>query len=114
MFKRSTCLIVFAYGVLLIGLGYLGYQQSGSTKSLMMGSGFGLLVLLSSGLLFAKNKLGTYLAILTTIALTATFITRYSSTGKMVPGCLAVISGIMLVFLFSESTKERKLRKKSK
>ena len=114
MFKKSTCWIVLGYGLLLVILGYLGYQNAGSQASLAMGCGSGALVLLSAYLLFNGNKIGTYLSIIMSALLTVTFLLRYSNSGKTLPGCLTVISGLMVIFLLAECTKERKIKRKGK
>lgn len=108
MFKKTTALIVLFYGLLLISLGYLGYHQAGSRPSLIMGVGFGLLIILSSAFLFAKNKLGVYLSIFATLLLTITFIIRYGASGKTLPGTLALLSGGMLIFLLTQMAHWRK------
>jgi len=108
MFKKTTCWIVLIYGVLLIGLGYLGYQNAGSRVSLVLGSGFGILIVLSAFLLFAHKKFGIYAALILTAVLTATFGIRYSMTSRIIPALLAVLSGAMLLFLLAQSAKWRK------
>ncbi len=97
------------YGLLLIGLGYIGYQQGHSKISLYMGSGLGGLLVLSSLAMFAHYKWGCYCALALTIALTITFALRYSSTGKMIPAILSVLSAGMLLFLLALTAKWKKV-----
>ncbi len=97
------------YGLLLIGLGYLGYYQGHSKISLYMGAGFGGLLILSSLAMFAHRKWGCYSALALTTILTITFALRYSSTGKMIPAVLSVLSGGMLLFLLALTAKWKKV-----
>lgn len=107
MVKKSTSWCVLIYGIILIGLGYLGYQQ-GSNISFYSGAGFGGLLVLSSLLMFANIKAGSYIALAITILLTAIFAIRYSMTSKGIPAILAVISGAMLLFLLAKTAKWKK------
>lgn len=108
MFKKSTCWIVLFYGVLLAVLGYVGYHNTGSKPSLIMGVGFGIAMMLSARLLFSKNKVGIYTSIVATVMLTLTFAMRYQASGKMIPGVLSLVSAAMLVFLAAQIWTERK------
>jgi uncharacterized membrane protein (UPF0136 family) len=108
MFKKNTCLIVLFYGLLLILLGIIGYYNSGSKPSLIMGGGFGLIMLMSSKFLFSKNKVGIFTSIFATILLTITFAIRFNASGKMLPGVMALASGAMLAFLATQVWNERK------
>lgn len=105
MLKKSTSWAVLIYGLLIIGLGYLGYEQAGSLPSLYAGVGFGSLLVLGSFLMFNGVRWGSYLALTTTVALTAVFSIRYSIVGKGVPAVLAVLSAGMLLFLLAQTTK---------
>lgn len=103
MIKKSTSWTVLIYGLFITILGYLGYSLTGSTMSLYMGSGLGLLLILSSILMFYQIRFGSYAALFLTFTLLATFATRYSLTGKWLPATLAVFSGLMLLFLLSRT-----------
>ena len=108
MFKKTTCWIVLFYGIILAILGYVGYHNAGSKPSLILGAGFGILMMGSAGLLFAKNQLGIYSSVVITLLLTITFSIRYISSEKMLPAILAVLSGGMLVFLLLQSGRWKK------
>ncbi len=109
MFKKITCWIVLLYGLLLTTLGYIGFHNTGSRPSLIMGMGFGLLMIITSRLLAGHKKIGVYLAILGTIMLTVTFALRFHTTGKMVPGLMAIVSAMMLaLFAFQLLNKKKK------
>lgn len=105
MLKKSTTWSVLIYGLLLIGLGYYGYYMTGSTMSFYSGSGFGVVLVLSSFLMFASIRWGSYIALTVTVILTALFSIRYSMTGKGLPATLAVLSAAMLLFLLAQTTK---------
>lgn len=109
MLKKSTSWSVLVYGALLIGLGYLGYHQSQSKISFYMGAGSGGLLILSSLAMFAHRKWGCYAALFLTALLTITFALRYSSTAKMIPAVLSVLSGGMLLFLLALTAKWKKV-----
>lgn len=109
MLKKSTSWVVLIYGLVLVGLGALGYYQSGSQISLYAGSGFGLLLVLAALLMFGQKKMGAYSALTLTIALTSLFAIRYSMTGKSLPAILSVISGGMLLFLLAQTTNWKRI-----
>ncbi len=102
MIKKSTSWSVLVYGLLLIALGYWGYHEAKSLISLYMGGGLGALLVLSSFLMFAGQKFGSYAALFLTLVLTATFGIRYSATHRELTAILAVLSGGMLLFLLAQ------------
>lgn len=108
MLKKSTSGSVLIYGLILLGLGYWGYQQAGSQISLYVGVAFGSLLILSSLLMFKGQKCGAYTALFLTLALTLTFGIRYSMTSRAIPAILAVLSGAMLLFLLAQTANWRK------
>lgn len=101
--KKTTSWSVLIYGLIIIGLGYMGYYQARSQISLYVGCGFGGLLVLSSILMYFKNRFGSYAALVLTLGLTGTFAIRYSITGKGLPAILAVLSGGMLLFLIART-----------
>ena len=101
--KKTTSWTVLVYGLLIMGLGYVGYYQAGSHISLYVGTGFGGLLVLSSILMFLQVWMGAYAALFLTLSLTGTFAIRYSMTGKGLPATLAVLSGGMLLFLIART-----------
>lgn len=108
MIKATTTWTVLVFGLLIIGLGVLGYIQSGSMISLYSGGGFGILLVLSSFFMFYKMRFGAYAALVLTLALTAVFAIRYSMTGKGLPAIMAVVSGGMLLFLLARTVHWRR------
>jgi len=105
--KKTTCWTVLIYGMLMLLLGILGYLQ-GSVVSLIAGSGFGLLLIFCSFMMFHHKRSGIYAAVIFTILLTATFSIRYNLTQKPHPAILAVLSGGMLLFLLAQIAKWKK------
>jgi uncharacterized membrane protein (UPF0136 family) len=107
MLKKSICWTVLVYGISMIVLGAVGYLFYGSFVSSIAGGGFGILLILSAYLMFKQNRAGLYAASAFTLLLTATFSVRYTLSQKPIPAILAVISGGMLLFLFTQVTKKQ-------
>lgn len=105
MLKKSTSWVVLIYGLLIAGLGYLGYYQKGSMISLYTGGGAGAILILSSFLMFASLRFGSYIALTATVLLTALFSVRYSMTQNSLVASLAVLSAMMLIYLLAQTTK---------
>ena len=80
-------------------MGIVGYAVVGSIPSIVMGASFGVLLMISSLLMFLKNRFGTLLATLLTLFLTGFFAIRYSMTQSLMPALLAVLSGAVLIIL---------------
>ena len=107
MTRKTTAWPVLIYGLLMISLGYMGYQ-AGSPMSLYMGSSFGTLLVLSSILMFFHFRFGGYAALLLIFGLTLSFTIRYSLTGKGRPAALALLSAGMLLFLLGRMVRWRR------
>lgn len=108
MIKRTTSSIVFFYGLLILAGGVLGYYLQGSSSSLYAGAGFGVLLLLSSILMFCQNRFGFYAAVVFALSLTIVFGIRYFKTGKELTAAFALLSAAIFVFLLVESTRWKK------
>ncbi len=108
MLTKSSSWSVLIYGCLIAGLGYLGYQQAGSLMSLYSGVGSGVVLIICALFMFAKIRVGSYIALTMTTLLTILFSVRYSLTKSSIPGSLAVFSAAMLVFLLAKTTKWKK------
>ena len=105
MVKKSTCIVVLFYGLLLMILGGLAYWRAGSQISLIMGSGFGFLLVLSSIFMFRGKTWASAAATIFTLIITAVSAARYTLTSKTLPAILAVLSGGMLLFLLARIAK---------
>lgn len=99
MLKKSTSWAVFIYGILITILGYLGYSLAASKMSLYAGCGLGILLVLSSFLMFYQIRFGGYASLFLTLILLVTFAIRYSVTHNGLPATLAVVSGGMFLYL---------------
>ncbi len=103
MIKKTTTWPVMIYGLLIIGSGCMGYYQGGSQISMYAGVGFGVLLVISSILMFCGYRFSSYAALILTLGLTATFAIRYSITGKGLMATFAVLSGGMLLYLLGRT-----------
>ncbi|NIV93163.1 hypothetical protein GWN42_10260 [candidate division KSB1 bacterium] len=93
--------VVLVYGILVAIGGVMGYAKAKSRPSLIMGSVFGLLILVSSWLLFGGNKMGWNLAFILSVFLTLFFAYRFKVSRKFMPaGLMVVLSLITVVVLF--------------
>lgn len=108
MMKKSTGWAVLIYGVVVMGLGYLGYHLSQSKASLGAGLGSGVALILSSLAIFFQKRSGIYASLALTALLMAIFCYRYKATGGALPAVLAGISGGMLIYLLVQIGKWKK------
>lgn len=89
------------YALLVLIGGVIGFVKSGSTASIVMGSIFGLLLLLSSFLIHKKLVWGLYLSILLTAFLALFFGYRFMNSYKFMPaGLMCILSAVNLVFVY--------------
>jgi uncharacterized membrane protein (UPF0136 family) len=108
LIKKSTGWVLLVYGLVIIGLGYLGYHQSQSMASLKAGMGSGILLIISSFFVFFKYRAGNYMGLIITFLLTAIFCYRYAVSQGSLPAVLAVMSGGMLIYLLVQVGKWKK------
>jgi len=101
--RKSTSWVVLIYALLLMALGLLAYVTVGSKTSFYMGMSLGVLLIISSILMFFGIKLGRHFALAISIILTVTFAVRYSITHKEIPAVLAVLSAAFFLFLLARS-----------
>jgi uncharacterized membrane protein (UPF0136 family) len=107
MLPKSKGWPVLVYGLLLIALGAMGYQKTGSAVSLYVGVGMGIVLFISSIGMLKQTPWGSYTALILTLLLTITFAFRYTATGKVFPGVMSVLSGGMLLFLLGSFAKQQ-------
>ncbi|MBI2743228.1 MAG: TMEM14 family protein [Chlamydiales bacterium] len=102
--------ILIVYAILIIAGGIVGYASAGSKLSLIMGCGFGLMLLGSAFALYKKKKAATWIAIALILLLDAFFSYRYAQTHKFLPsGLLSLISlGVLLFFVLQTKKSESK------
>lgn len=96
---KTSGLIIFFYGVLILIGGIMGHHKTGSLASLLSGAIFGLLLLAASVPTFKGKTAGLYTGIFLTLVLDGFFTYRFLHTEKFLPsGLLSLLS---LVVLFS-------------
>jgi uncharacterized membrane protein (UPF0136 family) len=85
----------FAYGILAIAGGIIGYIQARSRVSLLSGSISGLLLILAAYLQLQGQTWGLILAVLVTGVLVVVFAVRLAKTRKFMPAGLMTILGMV-------------------
>ncbi|MEH1787847.1 MAG: TMEM14 family protein [Nostoc sp.] len=85
----------FAYGILAIVGGIIGYIQATSRVSLLSGSISSLLLILSAYFQLQGQTWGSILAVLVTAVLVVFFIFRLVKTRKFMPAGLMIILGML-------------------
>ena len=85
----------FAYGILAIAGGVIGYIQATSRVSLLSGSISGLLLILAAYFQLQGQTWGSILAVLVTAVLVVFFAFRMVKTRKFMPAGLMTILGIL-------------------
>lgn len=92
--------ITLIYGLIVIAGGIMGYIKASSTASVVMGSVFGFLLLLSALGIMGKWTFPAYIAILLTLVLDAFFTYRWLFSFKFMPaGLMSIISTVVLLIL---------------
>jgi uncharacterized membrane protein (UPF0136 family) len=92
--------ITLIYGLIVIGGGIMGYVKAHSTSSVVMGSAFGFLLIVSGIWMMGKWMIPAYAAILLTLVLDAFFTWRWLITFKFMPaGLMSIISTVVLLIL---------------
>ncbi len=86
--------LTLIYGILSIVGGAIGYKQAGSQVSLISGFISGLLLLISSYLLFGGSSAGPLIAGIVTLVLVVVFSIRLAKTRKFMPAGLMIIVGV--------------------
>lgn len=85
----------FAYGILAIVGGIIGYIQATSKVSLLSGSISGLLLILAAYFQLQGQTWGLILAVLVTAVLVVVFAFRLVKTRKFMPAGLMTILGLL-------------------
>jgi uncharacterized membrane protein (UPF0136 family) len=86
---------VLVYGILALVGGIIGYQNAGSKMSLISGTITGLLLILSSIILFQGQAWGFTLGLAITGLLVIVFAIRLVKTRKFMPAGLMSIFGLV-------------------
>ena len=97
---KGPGIIMFVYGLVVLGGGIVAYSAAGSIASLVAGSGFGL-GLLASGLGVSRGKkLGLLVAPFLALFLTAFFTYRFVQSGEFIPSGVMGVLGLVAVVLY--------------
>ncbi|MFN6464770.1 MAG: TMEM14 family protein [Nostoc sp. DedVER02] len=90
-----SIIAAFAYGILAIAGGIIGYIQARSKVSLVSGSISGLLLILAAYFQLQGQTWGLILAALVTAVLVVVFAVRLAKTRKFMPAGLMTILGML-------------------
>ncbi|MBC1222562.1 hypothetical protein GNF10_15930 [Nostoc sp. UCD121] len=90
-----SIIAAFAYGILAIAGGIIGYTQARSKVSLLSGSISGLLLILAAYFQLQGQTWGLILALLVTSVLVVVFAFRLAKTRKFMPAGLMTILGML-------------------
>ncbi|MBD2562244.1 MULTISPECIES: TMEM14 family protein [Nostoc] len=90
-----SIIAAFAYGILAIAGGIIGYIQAKSKVSLLSGSISGLLLILAAYFQLQGQTWGSILAVLVTAVLVVVFAFRLAKTRKFMPAGLMTILGML-------------------
>lgn len=90
-----SIIAAFAYGILAIVGGIIGYIQARSKVSLLSGSISGLLLVLAAYFQLQGQSWGSILALIVTAVLVVVFAVRLAKTRKFMPAGLMTILGIL-------------------
>jgi uncharacterized membrane protein (UPF0136 family) len=90
-----SIIAAFAYGILAIAGGIIGYIQAKSKVSLISGSISGLLLVLAGYFQLQGQSWGAILAVIVTAVLVVVFAFRLVKTRKFMPAGLMTILGML-------------------
>ncbi|MEA5603732.1 TMEM14 family protein [Nostoc sp. UHCC 0252] len=90
-----SIIAAFAYGILALAGGIIGYIQARSKVSLLSGSISGLLLILAAYFQLQGQTWGSILAALVTAVLVVVFAVRLAKTRKFMPAGLMTILGML-------------------
>ncbi|MDZ8023995.1 MAG: TMEM14 family protein [Nostoc sp. ChiQUE01a] len=90
-----SIIAAFAYGILAIAGGIIGYIQARSKVSLVSGSISGLLLIIAAYLQLQGQAQGLILAVFVTAVLVVVFAFRLAKTRKFMPAGLMTILGML-------------------
>lgn len=90
-----SIIAAFAYGILAVVGGIIGYIQARSRVSLLSGSISGLLLILAAYVQLQGQTWGSILGVLVTSVLVVVFAVRVAKTRKFMPAGLMTILGVL-------------------
>ena len=95
---KTAAWITLFYGLMILVGGVIGHMKAASTPSLITGTIFGILLLMSAVGMFKDKLFSAYLAVILTLILDAFFTYRWLLTFKFMPsGLMTLISiGVLI------------------
>jgi uncharacterized membrane protein (UPF0136 family) len=97
---KVTATIVFVYGLIIAFGGIMGYVKGGSHVSLILGSLFGVALLICAYFISKKHLAAQYISLALTFALDGIFTYRFAKTLHFFPaGFLSLASLAVLIIL---------------
>jgi uncharacterized membrane protein (UPF0136 family) len=97
---KTTGLLVFIYGLLILVGGLMGHYKAASCASLTCGLVFGCLLIGSSLAIFLNKNWGQWAALILALILDGFFTWRFSKTLSFMPaGLLSLLSLVMIIIL---------------
>lgn len=104
---KKTTWIVFSYALLILVGGIIGHVQSASKASLISGIVFGSLLLISSGLMFQRKQIGTWMALFLSVVLEVFFTWRFAKTLHFFPSGLLSLISLVIIILVALKVRKR-------
>ncbi|HSW72166.1 MAG TPA: TMEM14 family protein [Chlamydiales bacterium] len=99
---RSVPVFITIYGLLVIVLGIMGYQQAASTISLISGLICGILLIIFSIYMRKRLPFAYFTGAGISLLLLIVFCIRFGKTLSLMPGLMAILSIISLVLLITQ------------
>ena len=106
---RKTTIIVIVYAIAVLIGGIVGYCKAASLPSLISGSSFGLLLLLSALIMHRKKEWGYWMAFFLSVILQGFFTWRFAKSLNFFPaGFLSFVSLFVIIILALTLHKQRR------
>ncbi len=110
---KYLILLISTFGLLVGTGGLIGFFVAGSIASLVAGSTFSFLLLLSGYLMQNHQRLGLMSATFLTMALAGFFSYRYLITEKFMPSGMMALLSLAIFFTLIANVSLKKKRKES-
>jgi uncharacterized membrane protein (UPF0136 family) len=97
---KKTGSLVLMYALLVFAGGLIGHLKTQSLPSLISGTIFGILLIISSWAMIKRKRWGQWVSLLLAFVLDAFFTWRFAKTLKFFPsGLMSLISLAMVIIL---------------
>ena len=91
--------VILIYGIITLSGGIYGYVSKSSIASLIAGSVSGIILIISSVIIFRRNFSGVYISLVVAIILAVYFGLSFSKEMKLMPaGMMLVLSLVAIGF----------------